>query len=125
MATEAETPEILHEQLVELGRDYLLAAPLAGTVAEVRFLGRFQERTVVWRMRLMTLARCVEECGPLPRAPRIVRGAMHIEALAPACLRARVGLAVPVIDEPAVRKAIVMMRNYRALRLGWRVWGEP
>lgn len=35
-----------------------------------------------------------------------------------------VALEVPVIDMPTVRKALIMVRNYRRLRPGRHTWGE-
>lgn len=122
--TTLTTPEALARHLDALGRDYLLLTALPAAVAEVRFVGPMQGRPVVWRLRLATLAHYQAERGPLPTPPTRPRGAMHLREEQPGCWRAEVALAVSVIDEPVVRKAIVMMRNYRALRPGLRVWGD-
>jgi hypothetical protein len=119
-----DTPPRLKARLAAEGRDWLLLTSLPAPVAEVVFVGDFQGREVVFRMRLATLTHYVEERGPLSYAGGAVRGVMDLEAQGPECWRAWVGLAVPVIDEPVVRKAIIMMRNYRALRPGLRVWGD-
>jgi hypothetical protein len=114
----------LEARLAAGGPDYLVLGPLPAAAVEVCFAGPFQGQRVLWRMRLATLAAFEEEEGFLPRPPERPRGAMRIAAQEQGVWRASVGLAVGQIDEPTVRKAIVMMRNYRALRPGLRVWGD-
>ncbi len=117
-------PRELDALLAASGEDCLLLSPLPAPVAEVRFVGSLAGRRVLWRMRLCTLDRFVEERGPARDWPASPRGAMYLEPESAQAWRAHVGLAVSVIDQPVVRKAMVMMRNYRALRPGLRVWGE-
>ncbi|MEO1767093.1 hypothetical protein [Thiobacter aerophilum] len=119
-----ETVEALARELAAQGRDYLILTPLPAAFAEVRFLGCIEGRAVVWRLRLATLEQYQVEHGLLPTPPARARGVMDLSKEQPDCWRAQVALAVPVIDEPVVRKTIVMMRNYRALRAGCKVWGD-
>ena len=61
----------------------------------------------------------------MPTAPDFsLRGLMIIEPESAEACRLEVALRVPAIDETVVRKAIVMMRNYRQLRIGLRTWGD-
>lgn len=119
-----DTPEALKALLAKTGADFLVLTPLPDAVAEVRFTGPVAGRQVLWRMRLSTLARFLAERGRPENWPAAPRGAMHLEEQSPAVWRAHVAVAEAAIDEPVIRKAILMMRNYRALRPGLRVWGD-
>lgn len=115
----------LRSALAANGGDYVLLTPLPDTMAHARFIGRFQGREVVWNMRLYTLARHEQERGRVPTAPGFsLRGLMIITAESADTYSLEVALDVPVIDEPTIKKTIVMMRNYRQLRLGLRTWGD-
>jgi hypothetical protein len=117
--------EQLRAELAVHGGDYVLLSSLPDTLAHARFIGRFQGRDVVWDMHLYTLARHEQERGRVPTAPDFsLRGLMLIEPESEHGYRLEVALNVPVIDEPAIRKTIVMMRNYRQLRLGLSTWGD-
>lgn len=115
----------LRAALAAHGGDHVLLTPLPDTLAHARFIGRFQGREVVWNMRLYTLARHEQERGRVPTAPGFaLRGLMIIELESEHAYRLEVALKLPLIDEPAIKKTIVMMRNYRQLRLGLRTWGD-
>lgn len=117
--------EQLRATLTETSSDYVLLSPLPDTAAHAQFIGRFEGREVLWDMRLYTLARREQERGRVPTAPNFsLRGLMIIEPESADAYRLEVALNVLVIDEPVVRKTIVMMRNYRQLRLGLRTWGD-
>ncbi|HQU14668.1 MAG: hypothetical protein B7Z66_04905 [Chromatiales bacterium 21-64-14] len=109
----------------EDGADYQFEWVLPGEQARVRFAGDFEGRAVLWHMTLYTLA-CygrgsVTASGP----PAPLRSFMEIRQDETGTFRLEVGLNTPILDEPAIRKTIVMIRNYRRLSWGRREWGEP
>jgi hypothetical protein len=117
--------EQLRAALAASDGDYVVLSALPDTKAHAQFIGTFQGREVLWDMHLYTLARHEQERGGVPTAPDFsLRGLMIIEPDTPDAYRLEVALNVPVIDETVVRKTIVMMRNYRALGLGLRTWGD-
>jgi hypothetical protein len=117
--------EQLRVALAANGGDYVLLTSLPDTMTHAQFIGRFQGREVVWDMRLYTLARHEQEQGRVPTAPGFsLRGLMIIAPESSHIYRLEVALNVPLIDEPTIKKTIVMMRNYRQLRLGLRTWGD-
>jgi len=89
--------------------------------ARVRFAGRFQGRDVLWDMRLHALQGPSRGLGTVG----VRRAFIEITPGEGDVLQLEVGLNVPVIDLPTVRKAVLMIRNYRRLRLGRHEWGEP
>lgn len=117
--------EQLRTALAASNSDYVLLSRVPDSVVHAQFIGRFEGREVLWDMQLYTLARHEQERGRVPTAPDFsLRGLMIIEPESAEACRLEVALRVPAIDETVVRKAIVMMRNYRQLRIGLRTWGD-
>jgi hypothetical protein len=88
----------------------LLDAP-GGTSLRLRFQGPFEGRTVTWLATLHALAgrgggNYLEIGEDLPGGSPIA-----------------VGLQVPRIDLPTVRKAVIMIRRYKRLRRGRHDYG--
>jgi hypothetical protein len=86
-------------ELVELAPD--------GQRAQIRFRGPFEGREVIWDATVLRLA------GE-GRSQFIEVG----EATSPQGRALTVGLRVAVIDEPTLRKTVVMIRGYKRLRRG-------
>lgn len=115
----------LQAALTASGEDFMLLSPLPKDIVHVRFIGAFERRTVVWDMHLYTLARYALEQREMPALPKLsLRGLIHIERSSAQVYRLEVALKVPIIDQPTIKKAILMMRNYRKLQLGLHAWGE-
>ncbi|HFD79625.1 MAG TPA: hypothetical protein ENK05_04425 [Gammaproteobacteria bacterium] len=90
--------------------DFLLLDGSGGRQARLRFGGRLEGRDVVWDCRFEALPAgraCYIEVGPETDSGRSLR----------------VGLTLPRIDVPAIRKMIVMIRNYRPLKPGRHEFG--
>lgn len=108
--------------------DYQLFTPLPDSKAEVRFIGPFQGQDMLWHMTLFTLPRYWRErAGALAAqaANLRVRGVLDLRLPTNRAPDLRVALNVNAIDEPVVRKAIIMVRNYRRLKEGVQIWGDP
>ncbi|OOZ38434.1 hypothetical protein BOW53_15575 [Solemya pervernicosa gill symbiont] len=95
-----------------LDSDYTLLEQPGGTTLRCRFSGRFDGEDVVWDATLMTLgqagaARNFIEIGELSGQGRSITIALHVHC----------------IDIPTLRKAIIMVRNYKRLRLGRHEYG--
>lgn len=85
----------------------------------MRFRGRFQDREVVWDATFTTLRRYLERSAAPSARPFI-----EINRAADGALRLEVGLDLPEFDRPAIAKTVIMIRNYKRLRLGRHEWGE-
>ncbi|WP_297528170.1 hypothetical protein [Thiohalobacter sp.] len=104
----------LEAQLAVQGREFLIDDWPGPGEARIRFLGRFQGQPVVWKARLCALA--ADDAGPqyLDIGPAEADG-----------VPLEIGLAIPVIDEAAMRKTVIMVRNYRRLRPGRHEFAGP
>jgi hypothetical protein len=90
--------------------DYeLLAADPA--CARLRFLGRFEGRAVAWDATVRALG------------AGAARRYIDIGADGPDGVRLEVGLPLEALDAPALRKCVIMIRQYRRLRRGRHEFG--
>ncbi|MEJ2344641.1 MAG: hypothetical protein P8076_06385 [Gammaproteobacteria bacterium] len=109
--------------------DYELYAPPQPDRAEIRFQGRFQGRLVTWHAVVLTLERYHREhCGedqprrsdPARLRPFIDVAAAHGHTPQP---HVTVGLDVARIDRPTLLKCVIMLRQYKGLRVGRHEFG--
>ncbi len=96
---------------------YTLVEPACRERAHIRFAGRFDGRPVMWDAEVIAL-HAQPNAAP-PDAPYI-----EIGAAGPYGRTLRVGLALAAIDPPALAKTVIMIRNYKRLRLGFMRFGE-
>jgi len=106
------------------GIQFNLLAPTGPGQARFTFTGRFLNQEIVWDTTLLTLAQYLAE-QPQSTQP-VVRSAflevsddtLHGRAI-------RVVLDIPRIDEPAIVRTIIMIRQYKRLQPGRHEFGEP
>lgn len=87
--------------------DFEILDPLNGPAVRVRFLGRFEGAPVRWDAVITTLSHAGVE-----------RSFIEIGELGPEGRKLHVALPVPSVTKPTVRKAVVMVRNYKRLARG-------
>lgn len=101
----------------------LLAAPDSGQ-AHFTFTGRYQNHEIVWDARLLTLARY--HSGQPAASQPVVRSAfLEIGGTTSHGRAIQIALDIAEIDEPAILRSIIMIRNYKRLRPGRHGFGEP
>ncbi len=93
----------------------LLETAKDATWVRIRFRGPFEGREVVWDARLYALR------VPHPVAPRPF---FNIFPRRKNGVPIRIGLDVERLDTPTLRKAIIMVRQYKRLRRGRHEFGE-
>ena len=105
------------------GIAYQLLTALVPTQARFSFVGQFQNREVVWDTTLQTLLQYhteqLTQTAPVVRSPF-----MEIGAAKEAGRAIRVVLDIARIDEPAILRSIIMIRQYKRLRAGRHEFGE-
>jgi hypothetical protein len=114
---EASPLEDFRQHLAAYGSDYvLLAEHPARHFANIRFLGQFQGRDVIWNACLLALRSRVDDMMPRKQFIEVTpRDAFNYDL--------RVGLAVPEIDKATILKSIIMIRKYKRLRVGYHKFG--
>mgnify|MGYP000389068616 CR=1 FL=1 len=98
-----------------------LAAPTAQQ-AHFAFTGRFQDREVTWDTTLLTLAHYHQEQVPAAHAVERLPF-LEIGAETAAGRTLRVALDIEQIDEPAILRTIIMIRQYKRLHEGRHEFG--
>ena len=98
--------------------EYEPLAPLGGDSLRLRFSGPFAGSITRWDATFQTLDRYRHHHADDTEA---LRNFIDIGAIGPQGRRLTVILDVPAFDAATVAKAIIMVRNYRRLRIG-RHW---
>lgn len=100
------------------GIRYTLLEALRPDRARFTFTGPFQGVDVQWDATLLRLQD--------QHAPRDVSRTPYIEigATTPEGRSLIVALPIPVVDEPAILRTIIMVRQYKRLRAGRHEFGE-
>ncbi len=101
----------------------LLAVPDSGQ-AHFMFSGRFQNREIVWDASLLTLARYHTE-QPAASQPVVRSAFLEVGSAGTHGHAIRIVLDIAEIDEPAILRSIIMVRNYKRLHSGRHEFGEP
>jgi len=105
MSKEQESLESFRTRLQNQGAEFICDTSLPAISASIFFLGPFAGETVVWQMTLAVI-----KSGETPFI-EIQQGSKGVYPVS-------VGLALPAIDEPVIKKTIIMMRNYKRLAIG-------
>jgi hypothetical protein len=106
------------------GIRYNLLAPPESSQARFAFTGRLQNQEIIWDTTLVTLAHYhaeqPESAQPMERTAFLEIGGetAHGRAI-------RVALDIPMIDEAAILRTIIMIRNYKRLHPGRHEFGVP
>jgi len=84
---------------------------------------RFQNQEIVWDATLLTLAHYHAE-QPVSAQPMWCTAFLEIGGETARGHAIRVALDIPRIDEPAILRTIIMIRNYKRLHPGRHEFGE-
>jgi hypothetical protein len=93
----------LKARLAASGHPCEIVARHGATAADIRFVGPFEGREVAWEARVEAVT-----------GPQFIEIGEPVGAVFPI----RVGLNLAAIDEPALAKAVIMIRGYKRLRRG-------
>jgi len=121
MRTTFPPAEALKAQLEQLDSDYLCRSNLPATSASVSFLGPYQGCVVMWKMNLATLSHYRQAVdGDIAALEQEIFTCPFIEIKedAEGSYQLNVGLDLTIIDEPVIKKTIIMIRNYKLLAVG-------
>lgn len=104
----------------DIAREAELLEPAGGASLRLRFNGPFEGRQVTWDATFITLASWQAKFAP----NRPLRNFIDIGEETAHGVRLTVGLDVPYIDIPTVRKAMLMVRQYKRLARGRHEFGR-
>lgn len=110
-----------------LGRDFVCPTALPANAATVSFIGVFQGQSVLWQMTLATLSHWQLSCSSAhfdAERNLFSHPFIEIDDGQVGVFPIRVGLDLVLIDEPVIKKTIIMVRNYKRLALGRSGFGS-
>ena len=116
-------PEEFAASCLAQGKPYELFSTVSKQYAHFRFSGEFLQQPVIWDAHLYTLAYYFNEVVETSQPPQ-ARQFIEVGELNSAGRVIRIALNLPVIDEPAIIKTIIMIRQYKRLASGHYEYGE-
>ncbi len=124
MTTSSPQPPLTQAQTQS---DYTALSPLGGQCAHIRFSGQFHGRQVTWDTHLVTLQEVYRQGianGSITvDEPISLSQFIEIEETGPNEMSLKIGIDVPAIDAPTVFKCMIMIHNYKRLRIGRHEYG--
>jgi len=117
----AMDPIEFEQQLASRQQQFELLSPLGELDCHVRFTGTFQGELILWDAYLQTLSYYVRNHALVHESARQF---IEVGEDSPQGRIIRVGLNVPIIDEPVILKSIIMLRQYKLLAPGRHEYGE-
>ncbi len=117
LETTSQTLQCLKQTLEAEQRDYKIIQKDCDQSVEFIFTGRLSNQPVIWNTRLSTL----ESIASSQHKSRL-RQFIHIQQI-DNIYQANIGLYLKQIDLAAIKRTIIMIRNYKKLRLGRHIYG--
>ena len=117
------TPEQFELACQAQGKTHEMVAWPSNQYAHFRFTGNFAQKSLIWDAHLYTLAYYFNQVVESSQ-PHQVRQFIDVGELTPAGRQIEIGLNLPVIDEPAIVKTMIMVRQYKRLASGRYEYGE-
>jgi hypothetical protein len=116
-------PEEFEAYCLAKGKPYELINPGRDQYAHFRFSGKFLQQSVIWDAHLYTLAYYFNEVVETSQ-PHQARQFIEVGEPSSSGRIIRIALSLPVIDEPAIIKTMIMIRQYKRLASGHYEYGE-
>ena len=114
-------PADFEQQLASRQQKFELLTALGEEACHLRFTGPFQGKLIIWDAYLQTLSYyLINHALPSQSARQYIdvgESGAHGKLI-------RIGLHLPIIDEPVVLKALIMVRQYKRLAPGRYEFGE-
>lgn len=117
----------IKRELANSGRNFLLLSAIPALRVHIQFVGSLEDKEVLWDATVQTLASYLSE----PSKPQHnrkdaenLRSFMRIEKPQNKVSKIHIVLAVPMIDEPTIKKTIIMIRCYKRLKVGYHDFGR-
>lgn len=109
------------------GEGYLTLGKVPSLKLPLQFTGKLNSQEVLWDAEFQTLASYHNEYladkSEKERAKEIV-SFFEVQEPEKQVAKLHVVLATPLIDEPTIKKTIIMIRCYKRLKVGKHVFGK-
>lgn len=117
-------PVEFQQYLDAAGEDFLILEQGARQDSvRLKFTGNYQGRVVIWDCRLVTLKADYKKLSASGNGRGGLRDYIEIGENGKQLIPLKVGLNIPRVDLPAIRKMIIMIRQYKKLAPGRQEFG--
>ena len=109
------------------GDSHLIFGRVPALAVEVQFSGKLQREEVLWNARIQTLASYHQEFltgASMQEREKHLYSFFEVAEPQKQVARLHVVLAVPMTDEPTIKKTMVMIRCYKRLQPGKHFFGK-
>jgi len=110
------------QQLASQDRHYDNLTPLNHGYVHIRFSGPFNQQTIIWDAHLYSLAYYINNIKQAESST--AKQFIWVGDENELGREIKIALNVPVIDEPTIRKSMIMVRQYKRLILGRHEYGD-
>lgn len=127
MVNESSQVGTFRAELQRQGKDFICQTTLPALSATITFVGAFQGQAVIWQMTLATLSQWQKKGSEDNSATENAifnHPFIEIAKSEEGIFNIQVGLDLTVIDEPVIKKTIIMIRNYKRLEIGRSGFGS-
>ena len=112
------------EKLTSTEQEYECLGPVGNGMAHFRFIGNFEGEATIWDAHLYTLAYYVKKVAEISQPDASLRQFIYIGEMSEVGRELEIGLNLPKIDEAAILKTMIMVRQYKRLHRGRHEYGE-
>jgi len=112
------------QQLASLSSDFVVLSPFEKGYLHVRFIGPFNGQKTLWDAHLYTLGFYFRELKQIDQDTINCRRFFDIGDENELGRKIEIGLHLPYVDEPSLKKAMVMVRQYKRLTYGRYEYGQ-
>jgi hypothetical protein len=114
----------LEQELTQKGSDYLIDQR-EDDACLLRFIGHFDGKPVVWHTELQTLRKFADDYRKRTATNDLLRLRQFIDMdKQQEHYRLQIGLNLDKIDDAAILRTIIMVRQYKRLHMGRHEYGE-
>ncbi len=110
-------------ELTALDSDFAQLSPFDEHYQHVRFIGPFNGEDIIWDAHIYTLNYYIHELRT-PSSPINARAFLDVGELNELGRKIEIGLHLPYLDVPSLKKTMIMVRQYKRLALGRYEFGE-
>ena len=115
----------LEQQLKQLDADYIVELVESEQACHIQFIGNFDGARVVWHAHIQTLQKYASELRQQTPSTAALRLRQFIDIQQRQGRHTvQLGLNLDKIDEAAILRTIIMIRQYKRLHAGRHEYGE-
>jgi len=111
-------------ELTSLGADFVQLSPFDPDYQHFRFIGPYDGEEIIWDAHAYTLTYYMRKVKNHSSASTNTRAFINVGEINELGRKIEIGLHLPYLDLPSLKKTMIMVRQYKRLSLGQYEFGE-